>query len=310
MDKWWENSDDMDSKDYEELLFGKSEDFAMDPEEIYIEVSDIDFSSIDGKNRKDKLKKITKQTSRAKLVPKKPIAKKKAPTNRQAPPGWKPVGLNKKGITKVSLPSDKEILVQGVNSFILSQDDKSQALKNIGYYKGEKLKELVLIINNDTPNPFTIELFNPSSPLDWLFSTSLNLNNSISVAGNNKVSYTDMLFNLLANPTIIPNAKFVVEGANPFIQENQAMIFKNKNIAGHEKVMPIQMALNLDIDQQQRQILYWDIQQQLGRVFCPDGMEVIEYTILPGYIVTFGFYYKQVSLKKFFWKELRNKGIL
>jgi hypothetical protein len=119
-----------------------------------------------------------------------------------------------------------------------------------------------------------------------------------------------MLFNLLANPTIIPNAKFVVDGVNPFIQENQAMIFKNKNIAGHEKIMPIQMALNLDIDQQQRQILYWDIQKQLGRVFCPDGMEVVEYTILPGYIVTFGFYYKQVSLKKFFWKELRNKGIL
>jgi hypothetical protein len=48
----------------------------------------------------------------------------------------------------------------------------------------------------------------------------------------------------------------------------------------------------------------------LGRAFIPDGMDVIEYTILPQTNVVFGFYYKQVSLKRFFFKEARTKKIL
>jgi hypothetical protein len=203
---------------------------------------------------------------------------------------------------------------EGVDKFILSNTKESEAIKNIGYYKGEKLKELVLIINNNTPNDFDFELFNPSMPLDFLFSTSNNLNNRISVAGDNKVSYSDVLFNMLANPTLLPNAKFVSE--NPvnqnqaLLQFNQPLIFKNKNIAGFEKVHPIQNSLNTDIDQRQNNILYWDIMGTLGRAFIPDGMDVISYKVLAGNIVTFGFYYKQVSLKRFFFQEARDKKIL
>ena len=184
----------------------------------------------------------------------------------------------------------------------------------MGYYKGEKLKELVLIINNNTPNDFNFELFNPSMPLDYLFSTSQDLNARILVAGDNKVSYSDMLFNLLANPTLLPNAKFICTNptnqAQADKQFNVPLIFKNKNIAGHEKIHPIQNALNTDIDQQQDQLVYWDIMGTLGRAYIPDGMDVIQYKVLAGNSVVFGFYYKQVSLKRFFFQEARDKKIL
>jgi hypothetical protein len=151
-------------------------------------------------------------------------------------------------------------------------------------------------------------------PLDYLFSSSQNLNNRISVAGDDKVQYSDLLFNILANPTLLPNAKFSVENAtNPLQARNQfniPMIFKNKNIAGHEKINPIQNDLNFDIDQRQKQIVYWDIMQSLGRAYIPDGMDVISYKVLAGNTVVFGFYYKQVSLKRFFFKEARDKKIL
>jgi hypothetical protein len=39
-------------------------------------------------------------------------------------------------------------------------------------------------------------------------------------------------------------------------------------------------------------------------------MDVIQYKVLAGNQVIFGFYYKQVSLKRFFFKEARNKKIL
>ena len=206
------------------------------------------------------------------------------------------------------MPDNREILIKGVDEFILSQGNNE--IKNIGYYKGEKLKELVLIINNDTPNDFTIEFFNPSTPLNYLYSTTDNLNNRIQVAGSNKVSYSDLLFNLLANPTILPNAKFTCSGLLLNEQFSQPMIFKNKNIAGHEKVYPIQNSLNIDIDQNQKQIIYWDIQKTLGKLYCPDGMDIMQYTVLRGMSVVFGFYYKQIQLKKVFIPELRNKGIL
>jgi hypothetical protein len=50
--------------------------------------------------------------------------------------------------------------------------------------------------------------------------------------------------------------------------------------------------------------------ETLGRAFIPDGMDVVQYRILPFTNVVFGFYYKQVSLKRFFFKEARNKKIL
>ena len=96
-------------------------------------------------------------------------------------------------------------------------------IKDIGYYKCKKLKELVFIINNNSAIDFDLELFNPSMPLDYLFSTSGNLNNKIVVAGGN-VEYTDVLFNILANPMHIINAKFLFAGATLQQQINQPLI--------------------------------------------------------------------------------------
>jgi len=215
---------------------------------------------------------------------------------------------------RIIVPEDRKVIVEGVDKFILSNTKESDSIKNIGYYKGEKCSELILIINNTTPNDFEFELFNPSMPLDYLFSSSQDLNARILVAGDNKVSYSDVLFNLLANPTILPNAKFVVTNptnqAQKDLQFNQSLIFKNKNIAGMEIINPVANALNIDVDQTQNEIVYWDIQQSLGRVYIPDGMDVISYKVLAGNTVTFAFYYKQISLKKFFFKEARSKTIL
>lgn len=333
----WDEFDilgNLDSSDSEEHISFEGTPQEEEIPDNFIEIDDIDFSSLSGKNFKKDFKAInratkgkrvlTKSTQTTTKTPRPTLAKnpKKSLVKSKVQPIN--VGVKKSAVIKskfgkpttqrIIVPDDRKVIVEGVDSFILSNTKESDAIRNIGYYEGEKLKELVLIIKNDTPNDFDIELFNPSSPLDYLFSTSQNLNNYIAVAGDNKTSYSDMLFNLLANPTLLPNAKFTC--TNPlnqnqaFKQFNQPLIFKNKNIAGHEIIHPIQNSLNVDIDQNQDEIIYWDIMGTLGRAFIPDGMDVIQYKVLAGNQVIFGFYYKQVSLKRFFFKEARNKKIL
>jgi len=318
--RWDEKNEEWNDDDYSQFSFGTpqlSDDLQEEDlsEENFMPIYDIDFSNLSGKSTKENLKQIKRQKSKAKVVRKQKrfqaptsktkriVAKKNVEYDFKAKKGAKVT-------TEIRLPDNKEILIKGVDQFILSQDDRATAQKNIGYYKGEKLQELVLIINNTSPTDLDIQFFNPSSPLDYLYSTSNNLNTRIQVAGDNKVSYSDLLFNILANPTIIPNAKFAVAGAQKMAQINQPLTFINKNIAGHEKIFPIQNALNIDIDQQQKDILYWDIQNTLGRMYIPDGMDILQYKVLSGMTVIFGFYYKQVQLKKVFWEEARNTGIL
>jgi hypothetical protein len=220
-------------------------------------------------------------------------------------------GKGKKKISKIIVPDDKKVIVEGVSNFILSQDKGDTATKNIGYYKGKKLKELVLTFNNNSALDFNLELFNPSMPLDYLQSTSLNLNDKIQVAGESPVSYSDVLFNILANPTMIINAKLVVSGPLLVSQINQAMIFQNKSIEGKEKVAPFSMPLSVDVMQVQKDIVYFDIVTGINRPYIPDGMDIIKYVVRAGMTVTFAFYYTQVSLKKFFYKEARqSKGLL
>lgn len=305
MTNWREDIDDWDSDDFDELSENHDLDFEdQEPEDL--EIEDIDFSNIQGRTLEDRFKKITRKASVARIVPKKKekvIAKKNVHYKFSRQKGTK-------NITQVKLPNNKEILIKGVDEFILSQDDAATAIKNIGYYKGKKLKELMLIINNTTPNDIEFELFNPSQPLDYLYSTSGNINDVIKVAGDNKVSYTDLMHNILANPTMIPNAKFVASGTQQAQQINQPLTFINKNIEGKEMIHPLQNSLNIDIDQQQNEILYWDIEKTLGRVFIPDGMDILKYKVLSGMTVIFGFYFRQIQLKKVFYPEARNKGIL
>lgn len=299
-----DNPDDYDfSNFFDEKIIEK------DPDYLFLE--EFDFSNMEGNNLKKDLKKIKKKSIGRKITSKNNIKLKK-PKKTSKNSEVKTIQTSIQSNQGFSEKGRKQLL--DVNNFILSDSQENSAIKNIGYYKGEKLKELVLIINNNTPNDLNLELFNPSQPLDYLFATSQNINNRILVAGNNLVSYSDVLFNLLANPTLLANAKFTCE--NPIspsqasAQINQVLTFRNKNIAGHEKVHPIANDLNIDIDQPNKQIIYWDILETLNRVFIPDGMDIIEYKVLAGNQVTFGFYYKQFSLKKFFFKEARNKTII
>jgi hypothetical protein len=186
----------------------------------------------------------------------------------------------------------------------LSKGKQGDNVKNIGYYKGKKLKELVLTINNNSALDFNLELFNPSEPLDYLFSTSGNLNNKIQVSGG-IVSYSDVLFNILANPTHLVNAKFTFSGATYLNQINQPLIFKNKAITGEQIVEPMQLALKVDNMQVIQEIVFFDIYGALNRPFIPNGMDVIQYKVLAGNTVTFAFFYEQKDLRKFFYKEAR-----
>jgi hypothetical protein len=311
----WENEDidDWGTENYDNLFDQSSSDDFEESDDDLMDIEDIDFSNISGSTRKERLKKISRKTSCVQVVPKKKRLSKEFSKSQKiiATKSLKYVfgkQRGKKNISSIQLPNKKQIVIKGVDEFILSQGNDQ--IKNIGYYKGEKLKELVLIINNITPNDVDIELFNPSAPLEYLYSTSNNINNIIQIAGDNKVSYTDMLFNILANPIILPNAIFTLSGAKRTEQFAQPLIFKNKNISGTEKIFPIQNSLNLDAFQSQANIVNWDIQQSLGRVYSPDGMDIISYKVLSGMSVVFAFYYKQIHLNKVFYPELRNKGIL
>lgn len=292
-------------------------------------ISDIDFSNLAGKdfkksfkqaNRKIATKSLEKKTKR----PVKGVIKKKTgalPARTQS--GKRPlvrkerltkeIGVRRgakinraeKKISRILVPADKKVIVEGVNKFILSQKPNDNAVKNIGYYKGRKLKELVLIFNNTTPNPFTIELFNPSAPLDYLYNTSQNLNNKIEVAGN-QVAYSDVLFNLLANPTIIPNCKFTFDGINAQQQRSIPLKIIDREITGEEYIQPLNLDLTIDNMQVSANVVFFDIMQMLNRPYIPDGMDTVQYTILPNMSVVMAFFFEQKSLKKAFYKVARD----
>jgi hypothetical protein len=254
-------------------------------------VMDTDFSEIRGRKFGRVLKKARRKV--------KPLSKEFG-VKRDAD-----IIGGRKQLSNVIVPRNRKVIVEGVSDFMLSTDSKDDAVRNIGYYKGKKLKQLVLTFNNDSAIDFELELFNPSMPLDYLYSTSLNINDKIQVAGG-IVSYTDVLYNLLANPTMIPNAKFVYAGASLTAQKSQPLIFKNKNDEGKQKVHPLNLDIEVDRMQQQGDIIFFDIMEGINRPFIPDGMDVISYKVLAGMTVTMAFFYEQVSLKKVFYKEARD----
>ena len=215
-------------------------------------------------------------------------------------------GKEKQKIKQVIVPGHREVIVKGVSDFIISQENSE--IKNIGYYKGKKLKELILTFNNNSENDFELAIFDPSAPLDYLYSTSLNLNNKIEVSGGAGTTYSDMLFNILANPTFIPNCQFIFSGPSVSLQRNQVLKSQLKSIDGYNYIDPLNLDLQIDTFQVAGDIVYFDISNKLHRPFIPDGMDVLNYTVLAGNTVTMCFYYQQVSLKKVFFPEARKKN--
>ena len=204
------------------------------------------------------------------------------------------------------MPSDRKTIVEGVSKFILAQDKSSNSLRNIGYYNGKKLQEMVLIFNNNSALDFNLSLFNPSMPLDYLYSTSLNLNDKIEVNGGS-VAYSDLLFNIIANPTAVRNAKFVIAGPNISGQKNLSLQVQNKFINGISDITPISLALQIDAMQVEGWTVNFDISEILKRPFIPNGMDVINYKILAGNTVTMCFYYEQKSITKLFFADARKE---
>jgi len=213
------------------------------------------------------------------------------------------------GNTKI-VPADKVVTLNGVTSFKITKPQPQYSPSKIGYYEGKKLNKIVLNINNNGLVNFTTELFNPSAPLDYLYSTSQTLNDKIGVNGSSELSYTDVLFSLLANPTLIVNSTItssVLNGTNTVKNQlAQPMTFVNKKLNGNVAMHPSNIALNIDTMQPQNDIVYYDIVSSLGRPFIPDGMDIIQYTILAGMGVNIAFYYKQVQLKKLLLQEAKN----
>lgn len=270
-------------------------------------LDDIDFSDIRGKSFSTSLSQLNKKykhTRRNKLFsPRKktvPLTKRFDVQKRATIYGKNTCEQNTK---KVIVPDYQGVIIQSVSDFIVG--DKCPDFKGIGYYKCKKLKELILTINNNSPIPFNFELFNPSMPLDYLFSTSGNLNNKITVAGG-IVQYSDVLFNILANPTHIVNAKLTFAGPSLAGQQIEPIIIKNKRIDGVQMLEPLQLSLQIDIMQVLRDIVFFDFEKGINRPFIPDGMDVLQYKILPFNTVTFAFFYRQKSLKKYFFNEARN----
>lgn len=269
-------------------------------------VDDIDFSDLAGKDFKRTLSKVNKKVASRKPIakkqrkPKKPLSKRFSVETKATIKG----GVKK--LAKVLVPTDREVIVQGVSKFILSQKPADNSLRNIGYYNGKKLEEMVLIFNNDSAVDFVFSLFNPSMPLDYLYSTSQNLNNKITVAGGD-VAYTDLLFNILANPVAIRNATFIINGAQITKQLNVSLQIQDKYVNGVVDVAPINLGLQIDVMQVEGNNVSFNVHDVLGRAYIPDGMDVINYKVLAGSQVTMCFYYEQKSIKKLFFQDSREK---
>ncbi len=270
-------------------------------------LNDIDFSEIRG-DFKSSLKQLNRKLKKPRV--KKIPLKKKAKGPLKNVPVKNRATLHSKGhrsIERVLVPPEREVIIRGVDDFMLTENLDADSYKNIGYYKGEKLREMNLTFNNSSAIDFTLELFNPTMMLDYLWQTGGNLNNKIEIAGNTAATYSDIVYYMLANPTLIPSMRIVISGPDVQGQINQGLIFKNKNIAGEQTVNPLNVPQQIDTLQFQGQVIAFDIMRNLNRPFIPDGMDVIRYTILAGNTVTLCFYYKQKQLKDFFWKESVDK---
>jgi len=256
-------------------------------------------------------------------TPQKPKQKRRKPTRKRSVGKKRRVrevgvkqsvglrGKKSKKISKIIVPRDKEVIIKGVNEFILSDDQNDNFIKNIRRYKGKKLQDLIFTFNNsDSALDFDFELFNPSMPLDYLQSTGLNINDKISVNGSENTKYTDVLYNILANPTMLVNAQFVFNGPDLSNQINQALKYNNKSLEAIGILTPQQISLQLDRYQFANNIVYFNIAENINRPVCPDGMDVMIYKILAGMTVTFAFYYKQVSTKKVYFPAARKSNKL
>lgn len=332
-----------DYEDYYEVEYPDEKDGERTENTIVIdELDGIDFSSLVG-DFKTGLKKITKQSD----INVNKITSIVAPTNRKVTISGKTKPLSffedskktktsrtpakkivnslklnkewgKKNNSKgsISVPSDREVIINGVNQFILDkQDCGALDLKSIGYCNGKKLKEMVFIINNEGNIDFTAELFNPSTPMDYYQATSQNINDKISVAGQgvDGVQYTDVLSHMMSNPTRIINSRITITAPDNnklLAQRNINFGISQKDLRAYIDTTPINIPQLLDKFQFQSNIIAFNFAKELNRPYVPDGMDILRYTVLAGCTVSIAFYYEQKMLKKYFYKDMRDNKMI
>ena len=222
---------------------------------------------------------------------------------------------NQKSINRVLIPGDRRVIVEGVQKFILSEDCNVHDYKSIGYCNGKKLREMLFTINNEGSNDFTIEFFNPSTPMDYYQATSQNVNDKIVVAGSNvaNVQYTDVLSHMMSNPAKIYNSKVVISAPSDAVllnQRNQNMQLIQKDLTAVMDIKSLNIDLMIDAFQFQSNTVAFSYIKELSRSYIPDGMDVMRYTVLAGCTVSIAFYYEQKKLKKFFYKETRDNKLI
>jgi hypothetical protein len=271
----------------QELLF----DF--DDEDIY----DLDFSGVSGNDFKKSLKNVKKGIKKVQGQKKKKAKKNKAFIENSKK-------SKRLRIAKISVPSDRMLTVEDVDRYVMS--DEYDWSKDIEHYKGKKLKQVILIFDNsNSAVDVTLDLFDPSSMVDYLQSNTQNINNQIIVA-DGVVKYSDFLFNILANPLMVINAKFVLAGSNITGQINENMFFKNKNSEGKMETVPTSLSMQINVNQKQRTVICFNLKENLNRPFIPDGMDVMQYKVLAGNSVYMVFYCEQHLLKKILFDEAAN----
>lgn len=302
----WKENIDFDEEGFEDFD-GEETEEDKNYDGIDDAVEDINFSELIGKRSFKKAFPKAKAKVKTVSAKKKVIRKKKAikPLCKNVTVEHKAF-IDSKGrrqIAKVLIPRSKKTIVEHVSKFIVSDDFDDY--KNIQYHDGNKLKQILLIIDNsNSSTDLDIELFNPSMALDYLYSTRQDINDRISVANSPYVTYRDLLNNILANPLYVYNAKLMFSGPTQTLQKNQSFIIKNKNSQGFYNVSPISVPLFIDNYQiEKNNINIYNFQKVINRPYVADGMDVIQYKVLAGNTVTMCFYSKQILLKKILYKE-------
>jgi hypothetical protein len=275
--------------------FDGAEDERLTPEEI----DDIDFSELRG-GVKTSLKKANTKVNQKKK--KRPMVRTKGGLKRRVPRKKK-----KRIEAKVLVSDDRKIIIEGVDKFMMSNDNDSE--KKIGWYKGEKLKQLAFTIDNTDGVEFEVDLFRPSERTSYLIANSQDLNDKIIVGAGTTVSYQDIVMNMLSNPAMLLHVQMTFAGQNVSGQLNQPLRFMSSNIASEQVVKPVATQLFFDIQQFQNNTVRFSLIDRLQRGYVPDGLDWIRYKVLAGTSVNMVFFYKQQHLKDFFFKETRNNSV-
>ena len=263
-------------------------------------IDDIDFSLLSGQDFKHTFNKASAHVNSKTRRKKAKKAKVKPLNNHLGVSESVMVHGGDKKLARVLVPRDRKVIIESVSDFIL--DDRQSIAKSIGYHEGRELKCMTITMNNDSAVDFNLQLFNPSMPLAYLYSTSQNLNDKITVGGG-EIAYSDLLFNILANPMFIYQAKFTFSGPTVSDQLSQSLQFINKNSSAYLKIDPVNVALQQDPYQFLKDIVFFEIKDVLNRPFVPDGMDVIQYKVLAHMQVTMAFFYDQLQIKRIMYEQ-------